>query len=255
VTSKQRRIDGLRLAAQAVVIVVSVLTAFGLDRWWEARRSAAEERQVLIGLQVEFRDAKELLGTNRSWHEHTETAVAQALRQLRDARARGQSYVSVSDTLLAWTYVPPTTGPILGTLEGLISSGRLGILRDRELRTALASWGTVLQDLTEDEVAARDYVTLHLDPTLRSRADVTPFRIVLQTPLPLEVVTEAEVMGKTSLPTDLETIGVLAGRLFVVGHAVEEFGPVQRHVDRILTLISKSLDRYGERAASGAQPN
>ena len=54
--------------------------------------------------------------------------------------------------------VNPTYGPVRGTVDALISSGRLGILRNREIRNAVASWGAEVDDATEEEIQQTDLV-------------------------------------------------------------------------------------------------
>ena len=45
------------LTVEGMVIVVSILLAFALEAWWDARGQRQEETQILENLQVEFREA------------------------------------------------------------------------------------------------------------------------------------------------------------------------------------------------------
>ena len=44
-----------------------------------------------------------------------------------------------------------TYDPTSGTLNALVSDGRLGLIEDLELRDGLASWLRALQDINENE--------------------------------------------------------------------------------------------------------
>ena len=48
-------IPWLRVFVEGVVIVGSILLAFGIDAWWEGRQERAEEQQLLTNLQQELR--------------------------------------------------------------------------------------------------------------------------------------------------------------------------------------------------------
>lgn len=231
-----------RLAVEAIVIVASILAAFALDRWWDARRDRIEEQAALRALQTEFRQARSRLEEYRGINQRIDNSVRTTLTRLTEARDRGESFASIPDTALGLAYIPPTVQLSLGTLEGLLASGRLGILRDRELQALLSSWHGILADLTEEEDDARTYVYFHLDPVLRTRIDVSPLRnaglAVIEGTL-----TDEAAQKTTRVPADLETIGVMAGRQLIVQHLIGEFEPVDAHVERTLTLIARSMER------------
>ncbi len=63
-----RRIPWLRLAAEALLIVVSILLAFGIDAWWDARQDRVAELRVLRNLRDEFVQTRDLLRTSIEWH-------------------------------------------------------------------------------------------------------------------------------------------------------------------------------------------
>ena len=50
-----------RLALEGMVIVGSILLAFGIEAWWNETQERAEERQALGALAREFRAASALL--------------------------------------------------------------------------------------------------------------------------------------------------------------------------------------------------
>jgi hypothetical protein len=227
------------LLLEGLVIVISILAAFALDRWWDARMAAEEEQQVLDGLQSEFQDARTELVYYRSLQVRIRGAVERALVAFGQAGAG--STVAVADTTLGLVYIPPTVKPSLGTLDGLLAGARLGIVSDPDLRNALVSWGGVFDELSEEEEASRDYVMNHVDPALRSRVDVTVIRSITIRDMG-EGLTEREQRGITTLPVDNELIGVFAGRLMYLDHGIDEYEPVLEHVDRILELIETSSD-------------
>ena len=56
--TETKTIPWKRLVVEAAAIVVSILLAFGIDAWWDARNDVVEEREILIGLEIEFVDLR-----------------------------------------------------------------------------------------------------------------------------------------------------------------------------------------------------
>ena len=218
---------------EALVITCSIAVAFSVDRWWDSHRNRMEERLTLAALHGEFTAARLELRTSKELHGRVDEAIRLSLATLVDAVQQGRAETLIADSVLAYVYIPPTTQLSLPTRSGLVAAGRLGLLQDAELRAALTNWEAVLEDLSEDEDRSRDFVDFQMDPVLRQRVDVTRFRTRSQ----------SSHAGASSLPVDNELVGVLASRLNLQDHTMEEFSPVERELDRILELIDRSLER------------
>lgn len=224
-----------RLFVEALVIVASILAAFALDRWWDSVRARAEEQQALDALDVEFRAAREQLEGTLALHQRILHSVGLVRGELDRAIRDGSPHATLPDTALALLYIPPTTQLRLGTLDGLVGSARLGVIRDGELRASLASWGTTLDELTEEEWASREYVYTELDRAFRTRMNVNAFRWILSDSL------DAVVPARTSkVPADVELLGVVATRYALLDHGIDEYPPVFEELDRLLERIARS---------------
>ena len=218
------------------MIVASILAAFALDRWWDSVRARREEQQVLQALDVEFRAARDQLENSLALHQRILHSVEFVREELDTAVRDGSPVAVLPDTSLALLYIPPTTQLTLGTLDGLVGSARLGVIRNTELRSSLASWGSTLDELTEEEWASRQYVNTELDRAFRSRVNVKPFRWVFS-----DGTLDAGDMGSTSsVPAEVEILGVVASRYALLDHGIEEFPPVLDELDRLLELIARS---------------
>ena len=110
-----------RLLLEALVIVASILAAFALDRWWDVRRAAQEQQQVLEGLRSEFRGAKAELERYRDIQRRIQVSVNSIVTALRAAAASNSRFVAVPDTALGLAYIAPTARPSLGALAGLLA--------------------------------------------------------------------------------------------------------------------------------------
>jgi hypothetical protein len=117
------------LGVEGVVIVASILLAFALDAWWDSRGQRQEETQVLENLRSEFQAAGSQLDRYLIIDQTTLASIERILRSARAAHAAGRAQVEVATVDLARTLIAPTFDPRTGTLDGLLASGRLGILK------------------------------------------------------------------------------------------------------------------------------
>ena len=68
------------------------------------------------------------------------------------------------DSLFGQAGGTPHYNPATGALAATISSGRIGLIRNVELRNRLAGWNAVISDLILDEQTRRDFVVHELRP-------------------------------------------------------------------------------------------
>lgn len=130
------------------MIVASILLAFGIDAWWDRHLDRAEEREILAALETEFTRNVDLLDrviefhtTNRELLEEGRAATADEVRLLPQ--------VEISRWMLGMCN-PWTFDAVLGTTDALIGSGKLDILRSRELRESLTAFVNLFDDAAED---------------------------------------------------------------------------------------------------------
>lgn len=142
-----------KLAVEVITIVLSILLAFAIDAWWEERKERAEEREVLASLFLEFEanwlEAADVILV----HDAAVQSVA-LLMQMSDDQILALSAEAVEQHIRFFAN-PRTFDAIRGTVDTLASSGKLGILRNRELRAALTSFVNILEDATEE----REYLS------------------------------------------------------------------------------------------------
>jgi hypothetical protein len=147
-----RYIPWPRIFADGAAIVVSILLAFWIQAWWEGQQISVEEQRLLRQLKAEFEQNAELLIVQRRRHEEN-FAAARNLLTVTGPRSENQGLdkesieQDVHRLMLWWTYDPQ-----MGVLNGMIQSGKLGVISSDQLRSNLANWPAKLQDLAEDEL-------------------------------------------------------------------------------------------------------
>ena len=142
-------------AREMVVVVTSILIAFGLDAWWDSTIERRREQDLLNSLLVEFRSNEAQLALRISNHQRLATNAAALVAALAGS---GASQATVPDSLLLSLFVSPTFDPTLGALEEAQSSGRTGLIRSTDLRALLGGWPGSLRDAQEEERLAQELV-------------------------------------------------------------------------------------------------
>ena len=158
-----RRLPWLRILIEGVVIVVSILLAFGIDAWWEGQQDQAEEQRILSALLDEFAENSDILASTGEAH-HREVRAMEAL--LAAAESDELPANATLDTIFARTLYAKHYNPRTGALSSTISSGRINLVRNAELRNRLAGWDAIISDLVLDEQTRRDFVFPELLPAL-----------------------------------------------------------------------------------------
>ena len=142
------QVPWLRVFAEGVAIVVSILLAFGIQAWWEERQDRAEEERILVALSDEFAANREVLATNRTSHEAQQQA---ALTLLRAAASEIAMPMDSVDYLLSDIIWYGTDGWVTGTMDALLSSGDIGLISNKSLQLSLASWPDLRERLAAVE--------------------------------------------------------------------------------------------------------
>jgi hypothetical protein len=151
---KSKSQSAVRLILDGLVVIVSILIAFGLDAWWSAHQlrldliddlnSVGEEFEANVAsLEVELR---------------LQRIAAASIHDLVDRidGAGEDLWLTLPDTIVSFAFVyPPTYEASTGAVVALISSGALSRIRDSRLKGILGNIEAQVQDVRETELGAR----------------------------------------------------------------------------------------------------
>lgn len=147
VETQPRRFIRGGLFAEFVVIVAGVLFALAVDAAWDSFQDRQFERASLVSLASDLAEVED---------------------RLADSARRDSVIIARADALLSFSGVPADTffvlvrglfdtTPVqvrLGTYDELLNTGRLQLLRDRELRLALTEFDVAAGRLSDYSVQA-----------------------------------------------------------------------------------------------------
>jgi hypothetical protein len=135
---------------EGFVVVISILIAFSLDAWWVRQGELRQESEIRSSLQAEFVTNRERLSGDMDYVRSYTEASARVLAATESGIEGDEEATSLSVDLwntLSWRTANLSTA----TLDAVVSAGRLELIRDDALRSALAGWRAQLEDMAEEE--------------------------------------------------------------------------------------------------------
>jgi hypothetical protein len=154
-------------AAEFLVVVTGVLVALLLNAWYQNRENGIREERYLQQLTGELHATERLM------------SQADSVSLLRDAGIKAlvkmyrENTPPVRDSVLIWSlqigFDNPV--PVLGTVDALITTGDINLVRDPAVRAALTSYLSTTRDylmpwilqLERDFMEARTAYRAHVD--------------------------------------------------------------------------------------------
>ena len=117
--TRAQEVPWLRLGAESVVIVGSILLAFAIDAWWADRQVRAEEQRILLSLTAEFEFNLALIERELEYRH----AVVSSILKIFDASAEEailepETVDQLIGDVTWWGEAEFSTGAIESLLQG-----------------------------------------------------------------------------------------------------------------------------------------
>lgn len=161
-----------RTLAEVVAIVGSILAAFAIDAWWDEVRERDLEAEQLSRLHAEFSNNLRMMDS-RYFRSLRREALGDVLVLAEAHEASLPVDVDIPVLLLMRILNAATFEVESPVLDGLIRSGGLEIVEDREVVTALASWDRGVRNYIELAQRARRNSDTLLFPALAARGSIS----------------------------------------------------------------------------------
>lgn len=140
----QQRIHWLRLLAESVAIIASILGALAVDATWEYRQDRRAEQDILRGLERELASNIELLDSQVERIMMGHNAITRVLAAAPAERATLEP--TLIDRAFDWTSVGPSFNPADDYLVSTRTTGGLSLIQSDEIRLGLARFTRLLED-------------------------------------------------------------------------------------------------------------
>ena len=229
-----------RLIPEGLMIVLSILLAFGIEAAWQERLEREAESEAIASLRADFEENRRLVRQVIDAHLAFRESVA-VFVDLPPSAYDTLPATRASEFVLAAAN-PWTFDPVLGATDGIVGAGRTGLIRDTELREALSDFLGFVSDLAEDA----GYVST-------SAQDVWSREAVLGGPWTdpsTEISTSGSITGLPFIPrAEAEDLRTLRGdQLYMslvkryhlnTAYYVRELQRIEEHIDYVLRLVEE----------------
>jgi len=173
-TGPVRGIPWTRLLAEGIIIVVSILLAFAIDAWWDAAQDRSREMSYLSQLATDLERTLENIERFGSIADNRDSANARLVSSYYQADAPS------ADSLAGWLNRAigyRVVQPRLGTVEALVSTGDLALIRDDSLRAAIPAYLNIMQAFEGFEA---DGERMFVEAVNQLVGSIDPYRIQLE---------------------------------------------------------------------------
>ncbi|HSM03478.1 MAG TPA: hypothetical protein VK858_02605 [Longimicrobiales bacterium] len=214
------------------MIVVSILLAFGIDAGWGRYQDREDEREAIAQLRVDFEANAARLDTIRGMHEAALDAAYEFLARAGmggEPRSEASTAEVVYTSLRAWSY-----DPVLGGINSLVQSGRLGLLRNDSLRVAVAGWPDIVEDLSGDELMEHRNTFEEWAPHLVSEGAMYD---VLRAAGKIQRLDVEPASDRSELLSDPVLVQWMSWRVNGLENVLPEITTVEESIRRILELL------------------
>jgi hypothetical protein len=159
-------------AAEFLVVATGVLVALALNAWWQGREDVARERAYLQQLSVDLQTNEQMARTTL---EYMDERVQLGSRLLDAIRTRPLPPPDSLDHWLDGFLGVAPLYPWMGTVQALIETGDLNLIRNDALRTGIIDYVGHVQ-LGSEMTASIDQLALRSLGDIHQRVDVEGLR-------------------------------------------------------------------------------
>jgi hypothetical protein len=170
--STNNSIPWKRISAEGATIVISIILAFSIDAWWDERQERRDEIEILDRLQAELSVNTERIDRVSVFRNRKLDYAVELFDLIDEAQAEGDETIDVPTMMLMHLADSSTFEADIPVLQTLIQSGRLEIIENQNVLSAIALWESGLRNYTEVALRERQNTDNRFLPSLYGRGDV-----------------------------------------------------------------------------------
>jgi len=222
-----------RVMIEGPAIVASILFALAIDAWWADRSDRIEEQEALVALARDFEAASDALAYQLLVRDSALMA-SKAILSMTGPEANTAQMDSLAQ-LIPRVIRLGSFNPPLGTLDALLGSGDLRLIRNDELRAALASFPSALDGQRSSEEFAGSTVFGMLLPYLNRHLPMQEVGLRRQGSSDF-IVEPRDVLRS------LEFENLVQNRLMNTEFLIDGLRSLEQRVEAILELIGAEIE-------------
>jgi hypothetical protein len=227
-----------RILVEVSVIIGSILAAFAIDAVWESRSEAIQEEALLRALADDFEAAAGELERVTAAHGIVLSSTEQILH-FSEADSVPDSSRALADTLVSNLFFRPSWDPPMGTIETLLGSGRLDLLRNPHLVAELTQWRETVASLQRNELDAERHFYDRIFPYLATRLSLKD----VDKAIPRDVPWEQKPADAYRLILDPEFQNIVYMYWVLHWNVEKELPALEAALERVRSLTQAELGR------------
>ena len=141
---------------EVVLVVVGILIALQVNNWNEEKIESSREQDFLLALQSDFHQTKVDFEQNKWEHQLVKSCMEQIL-DWAETGAVPKDQQEKFDSLLSNLFWRSSFDPPLGTVETILGSGNVDLIKNKEVVALLTRWTSLLKNYRSEELRAVDH--------------------------------------------------------------------------------------------------
>lgn len=138
---------------EIVLVVVGILIALQINNWNQDRRERVLEDQYLKQIHKEFSNNKEQFEIVLSMHRKCYESCLWLMANYQNPEVNKDT-LRKHLNLYRWSF---TYNPSNSSVNAILNSGNIGIIKDKELSDELVRWNEMVNDYVEEEQYSREF--------------------------------------------------------------------------------------------------
>ena len=139
---------------EILLVVIGILIALQINNWNENRLQRNEEKIILQNLTKDYKNAiDEFQALNKLRRDFIEASKTIISIKLNEINKYPTTYL---DSLFSKTLTAPTYNNKAGSLNVLLTSGKINLISNQALKNMLIEWPGDVADMIEDEISHRE---------------------------------------------------------------------------------------------------
>lgn len=149
---------------ETILVMVGILLALQVNNWNEARKNSIIENEIIANLHEEFKQNLIVLNEVADVFNKSEQISYQLMLLMnKDAGYLSQNNI---DSFIYWSIDFTSFNPSNNVLDETLQSGRLGLIKNKDLVSDLFDWKRVEESLQSNYIIRQNFIEEQIMPYL-----------------------------------------------------------------------------------------
>ena len=224
---------------EILLVVIGILIALQINSKKEEINNRITEQLILNNLKEDFNKNQQeidvLVFANNKYYRNLNTFIEILKTNPKDTT------IKIDDTLSMAAIAAPTYIPTTSTIDVIISTGNIDLIKNEELKSLISRFKREVADLSEDENDVRILANIQLCPLLGQNSDLIN---VYQNTYAYTIDRSNKIkMSSSSMILNSNLLGSLIAQRFYYNKIIlKELIGISEMQQEILDLINSEID-------------